>query len=80
MLINRAFDRYEELVRGLTPDRFDSIRLVGRNKLQTTAVSLAIHIAEHGQRHVGQLISAAKLAATDKIGVPYEQPDGPPPV
>ncbi len=58
----RALARYEGLVRGLVPDRFGDVREIGRKRLQTTVISLAIHIAEHGQRHVGQAISAAKLA------------------
>jgi len=60
--IGRALARYEQLVQTLTPDRFGEIREIGRRRLQTTAISLAIHIVEHGQRHVGQAISAAKLA------------------
>lgn len=56
-----ALDRYERLVKGLQPEQFGEIREIGRKRLQTTAVSLAIHIAEHGQRHVGQAISAAKI-------------------
>ncbi len=63
--VRRALARYEEMVRSLTPDRFGEVREIGRKRLQTTAVSLAIHIAEHGQRHVGQAISAAKLARID---------------
>jgi hypothetical protein len=59
--VNRAFERYELLVRALKPEEFGAVREIGRKKLPVTAVSLAIHIAEHGQRHVGQLISAAKL-------------------
>jgi hypothetical protein len=31
--------------------------------LPTTVAGLLTHIAEHTQRHVGQAISAAKLAA-----------------
>jgi hypothetical protein len=46
----------------LRPEQFGDVREIGRKRLQTTAISLAIHIAEHGQRHVGQAISAAKLA------------------
>ncbi len=61
-LVNHAFDRYETLVRALTPEHFGDIREIGRQRIQTTAISLAIHIAEHGQRHTGQVISAAKLA------------------
>lgn len=57
-----ALARYEELVRALTPDHFGDVREIGRKRLQTTAISVAIHIAEHGQRHVGQAINAAKLA------------------
>jgi hypothetical protein len=61
--VGDSLARYEELVRGLTPVQFGEIREIGRKRLQTTVVSLAIHIAEHGQRHVGQAISAAKLAS-----------------
>ncbi len=60
--VKEALGRYEELVRGLTPPHFADVREIGRRRLRTTAISLAIHIAEHGQRHVGQAISAAKLA------------------
>ena len=62
--INRTLDRYEQLVRALTPEQFGQVREIGRKRLQTTAISLAIHIAEHGQRHVGQAITAAKLASS----------------
>ena len=60
--VRRSLARYEELVRALTPEKFGEKREIGRRRLETTAISLAIHIAEHGQRHVGQAISAAKLA------------------
>jgi hypothetical protein len=53
--------RYEKLVRALSPQHFGDVREIGRKRFQTTVVSLAIHIAEHGQRHAGQAISAAKL-------------------
>jgi hypothetical protein len=60
--VNQAFDRYERLVRELSADQFGQVREIGRQRLETTAISLAIHIAEHGQRHAGQAISATKLA------------------
>lgn len=59
--VDAALARYEGLVRELRPDEFGGIREIGRKRLETTAVGLAIHIAEHGQRHTGQLVSAAKL-------------------
>jgi uncharacterized damage-inducible protein DinB len=60
--VRASLARYEELVRALTPEHFGDVREIGRKRLQTTVISLAIHIAEHGQRHVGQAISAARLA------------------
>jgi hypothetical protein len=60
--VNAAFDRYDRIVSELQPGEFGAIREVGRKRLQTTAIGLAIHIAEHGQRHAGQAVSAAKLA------------------
>jgi DinB superfamily len=60
--VRGALTRYEQLVRTLTPEHFGDVREIGRKRLRTTAISLAIHIAEHGQRHAGQAISAAKLA------------------
>ena len=66
--VRRSLDRYEQLVRNLTPEKFGEKREIGRRRLETTAISLAIHIAEHGQRHVGQAISAARLAACHNAG------------
>jgi hypothetical protein len=61
--VRASLARYEKLVRALSPLHFGDVREIGRKRLQTTAIGLAIHIAEHGQRHVGQAISAAKLAS-----------------
>jgi uncharacterized damage-inducible protein DinB len=60
--VRRALDRYEQRIRNLTPAMYGEVREIGRQRLQTTAISLAIHIAEHGQRHVGQIITTARLA------------------
>ena len=60
--VDWAFDLYEQQVRALRPEDFGTLRYVGRARIAVTAISLAIHIAEHGQRHVGQAVSAAKLA------------------
>ena len=46
----------------IEPENFDDVREIGRKRYQTTAISIAIHICEHGQRHIGGLIAAAKLA------------------
>ena len=60
--IDEAFTKAEETVRALDPQHLTDRRGVGRKQLPTTVIGLLIHIAEHTQRHVGQAISAAKLA------------------
>ena len=61
-LLDAAFQRAETLVRSLNPAALAEAREVGRKRLPTTVIGLLTHIAEHTQRHVGQAISAAKLA------------------
>ena len=62
-LIDASFDDAETVVRELDPATLRDSRSVGRARLPTTVIGLLVHIAEHTQRHVGQAISAAKLAA-----------------
>jgi uncharacterized damage-inducible protein DinB len=60
--INEAFERAEASAGALEPAHLADPRSVGRKQLPTTVVGLLVHLAEHTQRHVGQAISAAKLA------------------
>ncbi len=60
--VNTALENYLKLVRNLSPKDFGTVREIGRKRYRTTAVSLAIHIVEHAQRHIGGMIAAAKLA------------------
>ena len=60
--IDETFGRAEAAARALQPARLADPRGVGRKQLPTTVVGLLVHLAEHTQRHVGQAISAAKLA------------------
>jgi uncharacterized damage-inducible protein DinB len=63
--IDRAFESAEAVARALDPARLTDLRGVGRKQLPTTVIGLLVHIAEHTQRHVGQAISAAKLARVE---------------
>jgi uncharacterized damage-inducible protein DinB len=60
--LDSAFQRSERVVRALDTTTLADPREVGRKRLPTTVIGLLTHIAEHTQRHVGQAISAAKLA------------------
>jgi uncharacterized damage-inducible protein DinB len=54
-----------------TPDEQLSVnRVVGRARLPTTVFGLLFHIAEHTQRHTGQIIATAKIVR--------HRPDDPP--
>jgi uncharacterized damage-inducible protein DinB len=41
----------------------EAARYVGRKRLPTTVGGLLVHVADHTQRHLGQLITTAKLVA-----------------
>jgi uncharacterized damage-inducible protein DinB len=61
--LNQAFRDAEAVIRATDPAILAEARTVGRKRLPTTVIGLLTHIAEHTQRHVGQAIVAAKLAA-----------------
>ena len=61
--LNQAFDHAEAVIRATDPATLGDARTVGRKRLPTTVIGLLTHIAEHTQRHVGQAIVTAKLAA-----------------
>jgi len=58
---DEALNRAEARVRDFNPASFEAERFVGRAGLPTTTGSLLIHSAEHTMRHVGQLITTAKV-------------------
>ena len=60
--VDFALEQAAARIRAIDPATFPEPRVVGRKRLPTTVIGLAVHIAEHTQRHVGQAISAAKLA------------------
>lgn len=60
--MDAAFLRLENLARSIDAAILAEPREVGRKRLPATVIGLLTHIAEHTQRHVGQAISAAKLA------------------
>src|SRR5277367_854441 len=59
--IASALDRTENTLRALEPATYANLRYVGRQRIPTTVIGLAIHIAEHTQRHCGQAVTTSKL-------------------
>ncbi len=60
--VDRALRHAGKTIRAIDPATFAEPRWVGRKRLPSTVLGLIVHIAEHTQRHLGQAISAAKLA------------------
>ncbi len=52
--VKRAIARTGDVIRRVTD--FAAPRYVGRERIRTTAIGLVIHMAEHTQRHVGEVI------------------------
>jgi hypothetical protein len=58
----------EQVIRSLDPALLAAPRSVGREQLPTTVIGLVVHLAEHTQRHVGELIVTSKLAQRTETG------------
>lgn len=61
-MVSAALQDSERVIRALDPTTLTDPRVVGRKQLPTTVAGLLIHLAEHTQRHVGELIITTKLA------------------
>jgi len=66
--VNEAFLKSEQVIRRLDPARLSEARTVGRKKLPTTVIGLVMHLAEHTQRHIGELIVTTKVARMTQHG------------
>jgi hypothetical protein len=53
-------------VRAVVPGSYEEVRGVGRNRLPSTVGGLLVHCAEHTQRHVGQMVTTAKVVLAER--------------
>ena len=56
-----AFTDAAERIRVLATANLDTPRVVGRKQLPTSIGGAMIHVADHTQRHVGQVVTTAKV-------------------
>jgi uncharacterized damage-inducible protein DinB len=56
-----AFTDAAERIRELATANLDTPRFVGRKQLPTSIGGAMIHVADHTQRHVGQVVTTAKV-------------------
>ncbi len=59
--VQRALAASEDVLSKLDPATMFDGRSVGRRALPTTVLGLLVHLAEHTQRHLGQLITLAQI-------------------
>ncbi len=61
-----SFTNAEARVRELATADLNTPRFVGRKQLPTTIGGALIHVADHTQRHVGQIVTTAKVLKADR--------------
>lgn len=59
--VDEAVDRVLRTVRSTEEDELLRTREVGRKRLPSNVLGLLFHIAEHTQRHTGQVVTTAKI-------------------
>jgi uncharacterized damage-inducible protein DinB len=59
--VEASFSNGADRVRVLATADFDTFRGVGRKQLPTSIGGALIHVADHTQRHVGQVVTTAKV-------------------
>ncbi|MGA9668825.1 MAG: DinB family protein [Terracidiphilus sp.] len=59
--VEASFSNAAERVRVLATADFDTFRGVGRKQLPTSIGGALVHVADHTQRHVGQVVTTAKV-------------------
>lgn len=59
--VEASFRDAAERVRALATADLETARAVGRKQLPTSAGGALVHVADHTQRHVGQVVTTAKV-------------------
>jgi uncharacterized damage-inducible protein DinB len=59
--VETSFSNAGERIRVLATADFEVVRGVGRKRLPTTIGGALVHVADHTQRHVGQVVTTAKV-------------------
>ncbi len=75
--ITAAVREAQSAIRTLNPDKLGEPRFIGRKRIRTTAIGLAIHIGEHAQRHTGQAITTGQIIQLGVVGVQGLEPRTP---
>lgn len=61
LMVQAAFGNAAARIRALAGGNYDEPRGVGRKQLPTSMGGALIHVADHTQRHTGQVVTTAKV-------------------
>ena len=61
-----AFAKSGKRIRAFSPNQMEEERKVGKKQLPTSVGGLLVHVADHTQRHVGQMITTAKIIVAQR--------------
>jgi uncharacterized damage-inducible protein DinB len=59
--VERSFDGAADRIRQLAGSDLEAFRGVGRKQLPTSAGGALVHVADHTQRHTGQIVTTSKV-------------------
>jgi uncharacterized damage-inducible protein DinB len=62
----KSMERASQRVRNFIGADLETERFVGRRRLPTTLGGLLVHIAEHTQRHAGQMVTTVKVVKASR--------------
>jgi uncharacterized damage-inducible protein DinB len=66
--VEASFSNAAERVKVLATANLDILRGVGRKQLPTSIGGALVHVADHTQRHVGQVVTTAKVLKALRAG------------
>jgi uncharacterized damage-inducible protein DinB len=70
----KSMEGASQRIRGFIGADLEAERFVGRRRLPTTLGGLLVHVAEHTQRHVGQMVTTAKVVKASRARTTSPEP------
>jgi uncharacterized damage-inducible protein DinB len=70
----KSMERAGQRIRDFIGSDIEAERFVGRRRLPTTLGGLLVHVADHTQRHVGQMVATVKVVKASRARATLPEP------
>jgi uncharacterized damage-inducible protein DinB len=70
----KSMERAGQRIRDFIGSDIEAERFAGRRRLPTTLGGVLVHVAEHTQRHVGQMVTTVKLVKASRAQATLPEP------